>query len=120
MRFVVTVAHPVDVISDIYAIVPVPCACQLVGVMVSQMGNALDSLTMGYEPPDGSQDHVDEGICWGSLRLSSRRYWNYDEFQGTIHDGTSPFRLEAGSKIYVSSDDVGATNKFIALVFVEG
>ena len=120
MRFVVTVAQPINVVSDIFATVPVPCACQLVGVMVSQNGNALDGLTLGYEPPDGDQSNVDEGICYGPLPLSSRRYWNYDEFQGGIHDGSSPFPLEAGSTIYVSSDDEGGTYKFIALVFVEG
>ena len=119
MRFVVTVAQPIGEAVPVYAQVPVPCDCQLVGIMVSGMGGT-DSLSVGYIPPDGDETYTDEGICYGPLRLNSNRYWNYDEFQGLLHDGKSPFRAEMGSRIQVSSGDSTTRNKFVGLVFVEG
>lgn len=103
MRFVIGLNAAKNALDDLRAYVPVPCDCQLVGIIATGNGGT-DQVTVGYIAPDGNQDHVDEGICWGPLAVKDSRYWDYTEFEGSAHDGTSPFRCPAGSQVVVRAE----------------
>lgn len=121
MRVVLPVFWPGTRSGSAQVSVAVPFDCQLVGLTLSGKGGT-DTLTMGYNPPDGDETGIDEAIISWSVSMNSGygKVLSYSEFQGSRHDGRSPFRMDAGGTVQITVSGATTQDVYVGLILVEG